>query len=147
MTIDRRAVARDQFLAAVRRSPQLMGILNVTPDSFSDGGRHFEPAVAVARAKTMVAEGAAIVDVGGESTRPGHSSISAEEELRRVAPVLEALAQGFDAAGLDRHRQGGGRARGGAARRLGHQRRLGLAARSRHGGCGRRHRLGRRHHA
>ena len=97
MTTDRRAVARDQFLAAVRRSPQLMGVLNVTPDSFSDGGRHFEPAVAVARAKTMVAEGAAIVDVGGESTRPGHSSISAEEELRRVAPVLEALAQGFDA--------------------------------------------------
>ncbi len=97
MTIDRRAVARDQFLAALRQSPQLMGILNVTPDSFSDGGRHFEPAVAVARAKTMVAEGAAIVDVGGESTRPGHSSISAEEELRRVKPVLEALAQGFDA--------------------------------------------------
>src|ERR1700689_4988626 len=98
MTIDRRAVARDQFLAASRQSPVLMGILNVTPDSFSDGGRHFEPAVAVARAKTMVAEGAVIVDVGGESTRPGHSSISAEEELRRVAPVLEALAQGFDAA-------------------------------------------------
>jgi dihydropteroate synthase len=97
MTIDRRAVARDQFLAASRQSPVLMGILNVTPDSFSDGGRHFEPAVAVARAKAMVAEGAAIVDVGGESTRPGHSSISAEEELRRVAPVLEALAQGFDA--------------------------------------------------
>jgi dihydropteroate synthase len=75
-----------------------MGILNVTPDSFSDGGRHFDANVAIARAKAMVAEGAAIVDVGGESTRPGHSSISAEEELRRVAPVLEALAQNFEAA-------------------------------------------------
>src|SRR5271170_2147922 len=98
MTIDRRAVARDQFLAASRQSPVLMGILNVTPDSFSDGGRHFEPAVAVARAKAVVAEGAAIVDVGGESTRPGHSSISAEEELRRVEPVLKALAEDFDVA-------------------------------------------------
>jgi dihydropteroate synthase len=97
MTIDRRADARDRFLAALRHSPQLMGILNVTPDSFSDGGRHFDPAVAVARAKAMVAEGAAIVDVGGESTRPGHAAVSTEEELRRVAPVLEALAQDFDA--------------------------------------------------
>ena len=74
-----------------------MGILNVTPDSFSDGGRHFDPAAAVARAKTMVAEGAAIVDVGGESTRPGHAPVSEEEELRRVAPVLEALAAELDA--------------------------------------------------
>jgi dihydropteroate synthase len=96
-SIDRRAVAREKFLAALRHTPALMGILNVTPDSFSDGGRHFEPAAAVARARAMVAEGAAIVDVGGESTRPGHAPVSAEEELRRVAPVLEALSQGFDA--------------------------------------------------
>jgi dihydropteroate synthase len=75
-----------------------MGVLNVTPDSFSDGGRHFDPGAAVARAKAMVAEGAAIVDVGGESTRPGHLPVSAEEELWRVAPVLEALAADFDAA-------------------------------------------------
>jgi dihydropteroate synthase len=95
MTIERRAAARDQFLAALRGSPQLMGVLNVTPDSFSDGGRHIDAKSAVARAKGMVAEGAAIVDVGGESTRPGHASVSAEEELRRVAPVLEALAQDF----------------------------------------------------
>jgi dihydropteroate synthase len=64
----------------------------VTPDSFSDGGRHSDPAAAVARARAMVAEGAAIVDVGGESTRPGHSPVSVEEELRRVVPALEALA-------------------------------------------------------
>jgi dihydropteroate synthase len=97
MTNDRSVVARDQFLAALRRSPVLMGILNVTPDSFSDGGRHFEPEAAAARAKAMIAEGAAIIDVGGESTRPGHAPVSAEEELRRVAPALEALARDFDA--------------------------------------------------
>ena len=65
MGIDRRARHRDTFLSALKTSPQLMGILNVTPDSFSDGGRHLEPAPAVARARTMVAEGAAIIDVGG----------------------------------------------------------------------------------
>src|SRR5271155_4057762 len=98
MTIDRRAMLRDQFLAALRRSPQLMGILNVTPDSFSDGGRHLETAAAVTRASAMVAEGAAIVDVGGESTRPGHLPVPAEEELSRVAPVLKALAGAIDSA-------------------------------------------------
>jgi len=92
MMAEERAAKRDKFLAELRRSPQLMGILNVTPDSFSDGGRHFEPEAAAARAKTMIAEGAAIIDVGGESTRPGHSPVPAEEELRRVVPVLEALA-------------------------------------------------------
>ena len=69
-----------------------MGILNVTPDSFSDGGRHSDPAAAVARARAMIAEGAAIVDVGGESTRPGHVPVPEDEELRRVVPALEALA-------------------------------------------------------
>ena len=98
MTIDRRAMLRDQFLAALKRSPQLMGILNVTPNSFSDGGRHLETAAAVARASAMVSEGAAIVDVGGESTRPGHLPVSAEEELSRVAPVLQALAGAIDVA-------------------------------------------------
>jgi dihydropteroate synthase len=92
MGIDRRSIHRDQFLGALKHSPQLMGILNVTPDSFSDGGRHIDPSVAVARARAMLAEGAAIVDVGGESTRPGHSPVSQDEELRRVVPVLEALA-------------------------------------------------------
>jgi dihydropteroate synthase len=69
-----------------------MGVLNVTPDSFSDGGVHLDPSAAVASARRMLAEGAAIVDVGGESTRPGSEGVSADEELRRVAPVLESLA-------------------------------------------------------
>jgi dihydropteroate synthase len=97
MTADRRAILRDQFLNSLKQSPALMGILNVTPDSFSDGGRHFEPAPAVTRARTMVAEGAAIVDVGGESTRPGHTPVTEEEELERIVPVLEALRRDFDA--------------------------------------------------
>ena len=93
MGIDRRSIHRDTFLSALKTSPQLMGILNVTPDSFSDGGRHSDLAAAVARAKTMVADGAAIVDVGGESTRPGHVPVPEDEELRRVVPALEALAE------------------------------------------------------
>jgi len=68
-----------------------MGVVNVTPDSFSDGGVNFDRADAVASARRMLAEGAAIVDVGGESTRPGSASVTAEEELRRVIPVLEDL--------------------------------------------------------
>jgi dihydropteroate synthase len=88
---------RDRFLGAVARSPVLMGIVNVTPDSFSDGGRTIDPDAAVQHAKRLVAEGAAIVDIGGESTRPGHVRVSVEEELRRVAPVLETLARELDA--------------------------------------------------
>ncbi|HEU6445366.1 MAG TPA: dihydropteroate synthase [Gaiellaceae bacterium] len=72
--------------------PSVMGIVNVTPDSFSDGGVNFRAEDAVASARRMVEEGAAIVDVGGESTRPGAEPVSAEEELRRVEPVLEQLA-------------------------------------------------------
>jgi dihydropteroate synthase len=71
--------------------PSVMGVVNVTPDSFSDGGVNFEPAHAVDSARRMLDEGAAIVDVGGESTRPGSESVSLEEELRRVLPVLEEL--------------------------------------------------------
>jgi dihydropteroate synthase len=72
--------------------PSVMGVVNVTPDSFSDGGENLLPADAVASARRMLAEGAAIVDVGGESTRPGSDSVTLDEELRRVVPVLEALA-------------------------------------------------------
>jgi dihydropteroate synthase len=72
--------------------PCVMGVLNVTPDSFSDGGRHFERDSAIAAGLRMVEEGAAIVDVGGESTRPGAALVSIQEELDRVVPVLEALA-------------------------------------------------------
>jgi dihydropteroate synthase len=97
MGIDRRITHRDAFLSALKASPQLMGILNVTPDSFSDGGCHSELAAAVARAKAMVTDGAAIVDVGGESTRPGHVPVPEDEELRRVVPALEALSADLDA--------------------------------------------------
>jgi dihydropteroate synthase len=71
--------------------PSVMGVVNVTPDSFSDGGVHYEPDVAAAAARRMLLDGAAIVDVGGESTRPGSGGVSADEELRRVLPVLERL--------------------------------------------------------
>jgi dihydropteroate synthase len=71
--------------------PQVMGVLNVTPDSFSDGGDFFSADAAVERALAMQAEGAAIIDIGGESTRPGAEPVSAEDEIRRVVPVIEAL--------------------------------------------------------
>lgn len=77
-----------------RRAPLVMGVLNITPDSFSDGGRFAKPAAAVEHAHRMAADGADIVDVGGESTRPGSNAVSAQEELDRVLPVIEALAGG-----------------------------------------------------
>ena len=73
--------------------PHVMGILNVTPDSFSDGGQHNEKEQAIARAKQMIAEGATVIDVGGESTRPGAAVVEIEEEIRRVVPVVEELAK------------------------------------------------------
>ena len=73
--------------------PHVMGILNVTPDSFSDGGKHNGKAQAIAHAKQMIADGATVIDVGGESTRPGASVVKVEEEIRRVVPVVEALAE------------------------------------------------------
>jgi len=72
--------------------PVIMGIVNVTPDSFWDGGRHAGVAAALAHAERLVAEGATVLDVGGESTRPGAQPVSAEEEIRRVVPVVRALA-------------------------------------------------------
>jgi dihydropteroate synthase len=74
----------------------IMGILNVTPDSFSDGGQFFNPDKALAHAEQMIAEGADIVDVGGESTRPGGEPVSIDEEIERVVPVIEALSQRTD---------------------------------------------------
>jgi dihydropteroate synthase len=71
----------------------MMGVINVTPDSFSDGGEHLDPAAAVERGLELESEGAAILDVGGESTRPGSEPVAEAEELRRVVPVVEALAQ------------------------------------------------------
>lgn len=75
----------------------VMGILNVTPDSFSDGGRFNAPDAALARARQMVADGATFIDVGGESTRPGAKPVSVAEELDRVCPVVEAIARELDA--------------------------------------------------
>jgi len=76
--------------------PYVMGILNVTPDSFSDGGRFLDLGLALDHASQMVAEGADLIDIGGESTRPGAPRITAEEELDRVLPVVEALRREFD---------------------------------------------------
>ena len=74
----------------------IMGILNVTPDSFSDGGRFNHIEAAIKHAGEMIAEGADVIDVGGESTRPGYTRISDEEEISRVVPVIEAIKQRFD---------------------------------------------------
>ncbi len=78
--------------------PHIMGILNVTPDSFSDGGLHYAREAAIARAIQMVEEGADIIDVGGESTRPGAEPVREEEELDRVVPVISAIAGRIDVA-------------------------------------------------
>ncbi len=88
---------RDAFLTAARSRKTIMGILNVTPDSFSDGGRFNTPERALAQAKKLVADGADIVDLGAESTRPGHTPISPEEEWRRLEPLLELLLENIDA--------------------------------------------------
>jgi dihydropteroate synthase len=82
---------RERLFAAIRARPVVMGILNVTPDSFSDGGRFARVDDAVAQARALSAEGCDVIDVGGESTRPEAVPVAAEEELRRVAPVLTAL--------------------------------------------------------
>jgi len=78
------------------RRTLVMGILNITPDSFSDGGRYFSPTAALAGARLLLEEGADILDVGGESTRPGSEPVSAVEEMERVLPVIAALRQNFD---------------------------------------------------
>ena len=81
-----------QFEFRFPRPALVMGIVNVTPDSFSDGGNFFNPAKAVAHALKLADEGAEILDIGGESTRPGAKPVSEKEELRRVIPVIEKLA-------------------------------------------------------
>lgn len=78
------------------RHGQMMGILNVTPDSFSDGGRHLSLERALAHARLMISEGAAMIDIGGESTRPGAVSVSAAEEIQRTVPVVSALRAEWD---------------------------------------------------
>jgi dihydropteroate synthase len=85
---------RDLYIG---RRPLVMGIVNVTPDSFSDGGQHFDPGQAVAHGLKLVADGADVLDVGGESTRPGAAPVPLEEELRRVVPVVRELARATSA--------------------------------------------------
>lgn len=75
------------------REPKIMGVLNCTPDSFSDGGKFIEPGAAIARAHELVAQGADIIDVGAESTRPGSLAISSEEEIARLMPIVSALVK------------------------------------------------------
>ncbi len=102
-TVDHIPVLSDPFLLKVRSGildlkerPLVMGIVNVTPDSFSDGGRYLQRHDAVAHVKEMIAQGADIIDVGGESTRPGSDPVDADEELRRVLPVIEAIREFSD---------------------------------------------------
>src|SRR5260370_15689942 len=80
-----------QFTFTFPRPALVMGVVNVTPDSFSDGGKFFDPAAAVEHALELIAEGADIIDIGGESTRPQARPVSQAEELRRVLPVIERL--------------------------------------------------------
>jgi dihydropteroate synthase len=89
-----------RFKLSLKR-PLIMGVVNVTPDSFSDGGLHADAGAAIAHARRLMEEGADIVDVGGESTRPGAAPVSLEEERRRVLPVLEALAGGSVPVSID----------------------------------------------
>lgn len=91
----RTLICREHTLELGRRT-LIMGILNVTPDSFSDGGKYVTVEAALQQARRMIAEGADIIDVGGESTRPGSSKVSLDEELSRVLPIIKALSQEID---------------------------------------------------
>ena len=90
--IDALRAARSSWAGLELSRPRIMGILNATPDSFSDAGDHFDPATAIASGKAMLEAGADILDVGGESTRPGAQAVEPAEEIRRIEPVIRALA-------------------------------------------------------
>jgi dihydropteroate synthase len=91
--LERLTAARAPIAGLSLDRPRIMGIVNVTPDSFSDGGEHLEPAAAIAHARKLAGEGADIVDIGAESSRPGASAVPLEEELRRLLPVLQGLKE------------------------------------------------------
>ncbi|MDX1780699.1 MAG: dihydropteroate synthase [Thalassovita sp.] len=91
--LDRLTAPRADIAGLSMGMPQVMGILNVTPDSFSDGGDHVAPDQALAHARAMVEQGADIIDIGGESTRPGAAEVPVTEEIRRTAPVIEAMRE------------------------------------------------------
>src|SRR6185295_16481404 len=82
----------NRWLAQSDRRPLIMGVLNVTPDSFSDGGRFSAVESAVAQAQRLAADGADLIDIGGESTRPGSQRVEPKEQIRRIVPVLRAVA-------------------------------------------------------
>ncbi len=92
-----RTLAPARFPLRLGERTLIMGVVNVTPDSFSDGGRWFDPEAAIAHGKRLAAEGADILDVGGESTRPGAAAVTVEEEIARVVPVIRALAASVSA--------------------------------------------------
>ena len=83
-------------LTSIYNKPQVMGILNVTPDSFSDGGKYTQIDIALKQVDEMIVNGASIIDIGGESTRPGAKDVSEKDELERVIPVLKAIKQRFN---------------------------------------------------
>ena len=83
----------DKFLLDFSKKTHIMGVLNITPDSFSDGGMHFDKSRAVDHALRMIDDGADILDIGGESTRPGSEPVSLDEELRRTIPVIKTLSK------------------------------------------------------
>jgi len=98
-------IKRDAFLASIQASPIVMGILNVTPDSFSDGGNHQEISAAVPAARRMQDEGASIIDIGAESTRPGAVAISEPEELARLRPLVKPICEAINvAASIDTYK-------------------------------------------
>ncbi len=95
------AYAKDAYyfgeqIVDFRKETVIMGILNVTPDSFSDGGNYNQIDIALKRAEEMLENGAEVIDIGGESTRPGHAPVSLEEELERTAPIIEAITKEFN---------------------------------------------------
>ncbi|MGD9863243.1 MAG: dihydropteroate synthase, partial [Pseudodonghicola sp.] len=96
--LDRLTGARAPVAGLSMHRPQIMGILNTTPDSFSDGGRHHAPEAALAGARAMIEDGADMLDIGGESTRPGSAAVPVEEEIARTAPVIAAIRHESDIA-------------------------------------------------
>jgi len=99
--LDLLAASRPRFAGLSMDRPRIMGVINVTPDSFSDGGRFLDTEKAIAHGRALIEEGAEMLDIGGESTRPGAEPVSAEEEIRRVVPVIAALRDAGAAISID----------------------------------------------
>lgn len=93
-----RVIKAGPYLLNYQKKTLIMGILNVTPDSFSDGGKYNQVEAALKRVRQMVEDGADIIDIGGESTRPGYTRISQEEEIERITPIIDAISKNIDVA-------------------------------------------------